>query len=344
MIDYIGNHRTFLVKPRTLFQLDPGDGQISAALKRLSVGEVDLPPGCGVTYELAAVDILKALLRAPRADEALRNYYVDFRERRDTRPTAAEVFHDGYNPRTVRRTYGSWLRFVKAMGDFSAREQAVLDTAGEFFNDLEITPMTKSFKMLTLQAMLNTDTLPGSLTIDALTQEFGRIASRSAALKTDVGTALEDQGQLRRLIETNPIEAWAYGGRSNADCFFAYKDGVFQSRFNIESGCREVFRDMVREVVDWRLAEYLQRLTKTEWQEAVRGMINAPDLDRELAATEGTVRHEVDQGRLTPDRRRQSGEREDLYFSRERIPEIRRLLDLPERHRRDYQEAVLRLR
>ena len=66
------------------------------------------------------------------------------------------------------------------------------------------------------------------------------------------------------------------------------------------------------------------------WQEAIRGMISAPDLDRELAATEGTVRRAVDRGPLMPDHRLQLGEREYLYFSRTRIPEIRLLLDLPE--------------
>lgn len=65
------------------------------------------------------------------------------------------------------------------------------------------------------------------------------------------------------------------------------------------------------------------------WQEAVRGMINAPDLDRSLAATEGTVRRAVDRGSLTPEHRLQLGEREYLYFSRERINEIRSALGLP---------------
>ena len=66
------------------------------------------------------------------------------------------------------------------------------------------------------------------------------------------------------------------------------------------------------------------------WQEAVRGMINAPDLDRELAATEGTVRRAVERGEVEPDHRLQLGEREYLYFSRESIPKIRHLLKLPE--------------
>ncbi|NLF68863.1 MAG: DEAD/DEAH box helicase family protein [Candidatus Anammoximicrobium sp.] len=117
VIDYIGNHRTFLLKPRTLFQLGPGDGAVAAALKLVLAGQVDLPPGCEVTYDTVAVDILKALLRAPSPPEALRSHYVDFRDLQGQRPTAAEVFHEGFNPRAVRKTYGSWLRFVNAMGD-----------------------------------------------------------------------------------------------------------------------------------------------------------------------------------------------------------------------------------
>lgn len=259
VIDYIGNHRTFLLKPRTLFQLGPGDGAISAALKILLAGKTDLPPGCEVTYDSVAVDILKALLRAPNPPEALRSYYVDFREQKGQRPTAAEVFHEGYGPRSVRKTYGSWLRFVKAMGGLSETDQAALAAASGFLDNLEITPMTKSFKMITVQAMLSTDTLPGRVAIDALTDEFGRIARRSAALKTDVGPSLEDQRELRRLIETNPIEAWARGGRANTERFFSYEDGVFRSTFSMEAGLRDAFRDLVREIVDWRLAEYLQR-------------------------------------------------------------------------------------
>jgi hypothetical protein len=51
LIDYIGNQRTFLLKPQTLFQLPPGAGAIDRTLKRVLAGDADLPPGCEVTYE-----------------------------------------------------------------------------------------------------------------------------------------------------------------------------------------------------------------------------------------------------------------------------------------------------
>jgi len=103
--------------------------------------------------------------------------------------------------------------------------------------------MTKTFKMLTVQAMLNTDTLPGRIAIDALTAEVARVAKRSAALRADVGTALNNSADLRRLIETNPIVAWAHGGRANVERFFAYEDGVFRTLFSVEPDLRESFRE-----------------------------------------------------------------------------------------------------
>ena len=63
VIDYIGNHRVFLLKPQTLFSLASGDREVFNLIERLQNGTQELPPGCEVTYELEAIDILKSLLR-----------------------------------------------------------------------------------------------------------------------------------------------------------------------------------------------------------------------------------------------------------------------------------------
>ena len=64
------------------------------------------------------------------------------------------------------------------------------------------------------------------------------------------------------------------------------------------------------------------------WQEAVRDMISAPDLERQLAATEGAVRRIVEQGRIQPDHRLTLGSREYLYFAKPRAEEVRLALGL----------------
>ena len=261
VIDYIGNHRTFLLKPQTLLGLGRSDYELSLALEAIRNGKLDLPVGCEVTYELAAIDILRALIKPPPPDEALRVWYEDFAANHSERPTAAEAFHEGYNPRSARRSYGSWLQFVVAMGGLSEMERRVLDhsQAGELLDILEITPMTKSLKMIVLMTMLNADQLPGKMGIDSLTEGFVRAVRRSAKLKTDVEVDLENTRALRRYLEQNPINAWSGGKGTKQKTFFSYRDGIFQTTFLLEEDLRPAFQVLVREIADWRLAEYLQR-------------------------------------------------------------------------------------
>ena len=257
VIDYIGNHRIFLNKPRTLLGLPPGDQCIDRALNLLFAGEFQLPPGCEVTYELKAVEVLRSLLR--RSPDAERAYYMDFRERHGQRPTASEAYHDGYNPRSVRRAHGSWFQFVEEMGDLSTTERDVLRNHRAFFDQLEITPMTKSFKMLTLLAMLNRDAFPGAMRVEDLADAFAQLAGRSAVFAREIGGQRTDRHELIRLLETNPIDAWT-GGRGTGDhSYFSYEQGVFAFRASVPPGWREPFQALAREIVEWRLAEYLAR-------------------------------------------------------------------------------------
>ncbi|MCB9725547.1 MAG: DUF3427 domain-containing protein [Spirochaetaceae bacterium] len=261
VIDYIGNHRSFLLKVQALFELAPGDQHIRDVLERLQTGEVDLPPGCEVTYELEAVDLLRSLLREPVGGEVVRSYYETFRELHGRRPTASEALHDGYSPRAVARGYGSWLRFVEAMGDLAEASTLLSrdEISGSFVESLESTAMTRSYKMLVLLAMLEEEQFPGRITIGELTSAVERVARRSPALVADVGASIESQDELRRHLEANPIAAWA-GGRGTAGRqYFAYRDDTFESTFDIPAGQVEDFRNLVRELAEFRLAEYLMR-------------------------------------------------------------------------------------
>lgn len=262
VIDYIGNHRTFLLKLQTLWlELQGGSGvsdaQLSYALKRLQAGELDLPAGCEVTYDLIAIDILKALLRTPKKDDALRVYYEDCLAINGRRPTALEAYHDGFNPRSLHKSYGSWVGFVATMGGLSEAENKVFEGNREFLEVLGTTPMTKSYEMLLLQSMLHRDCFPGSIGIEELTQSFGRLARRSAILREDVGQSLQDDSALSGLLEKNPISAWCGGKGSQGNRYFAYHNGILSTQGL--KGDRELLQQLVREMIDWRLAEYLDR-------------------------------------------------------------------------------------
>jgi superfamily II DNA or RNA helicase/HKD family nuclease len=115
VIDYIGNHRVFLTKLRALLDAGPGDRSLALRLEQAVVGQLALPPGCSVTYDLRVVEILRDLLRPKSGMEDLEAQYRDFHLRNGRRPRAAEVAARGFDP--ARNGHGSWFDFVRDMGD-----------------------------------------------------------------------------------------------------------------------------------------------------------------------------------------------------------------------------------
>ncbi len=193
---------------------------------------------------------------------AVETIYRDLRDRMGRRPTAPELYHEGYNPKALRSHFGSWFGFVRRMGDLDEISESLLGSTGDFLAHLEITPMTRSYKMLVLLAMLNLDAFPGSVGIATLTREFRRLAERSAKLREDVGEALTDDDSLRRHLERNPINAWTGGRGTGRQSYLSYEEGVVHAPFDLAGDRRTAFQELVRELADWRLAEYLEPTTR----------------------------------------------------------------------------------
>ena len=270
VIDYIGNHRAFLLKPQALFGLSPGDREVFNLIQRLESGTAELPPGCEVTYELEVKDILRSLLRmSVSAPEILKARYEDFFETFGIRPTALEMFQEGYNPRAVRTGSGSWLGFVNAQGGLSKDELAAFSSLSQFLESLETTEMSKSFKMVVLTAMLNRNELPGSISVGDLVSEVRKLARRDPRIAEDFGNVLDDDQTLEAHLRRNPIEAWI-GGRGTAGTkYFSFDGERFRSEFSISNSSISAAQELIREIVDWRVAEYFARSTPNKDQQFV---------------------------------------------------------------------------
>jgi hypothetical protein len=185
---------------------------------------------------------------------------------------ASQAFHDGYLPRSARVGYGSWLGLVRAEGDLDPDSLAAFEHCNAFLAGLDGTPMTKSYKMLVLLAMLNTDTLPGpGITIDALCDEFARLARRTDALRTELGAALNSRARLRALLDAQPIKAWT-GQRAIPGLVpFHSENRTLSFSVTVPEHARTAFQQLVRELADWRLAEYLRRGEDAEGDRASGG-------------------------------------------------------------------------
>jgi superfamily II DNA or RNA helicase/HKD family nuclease len=260
VIDYIGNHRSFLLKPQTLFNLPGGDREVLNLLERVDAGAAELPPGCEVTYELETKNILRALLRTTgSATDLLTRRYQDFRETIGVRPTAAEMCREGYNPRVMRPAFGSWLGFVRSQNGLSAEESAALDEMQNFLASLETTSMTKSYKMLVLLALLNRGQFPGSLSLTELATEVDALARRDPRVRADLGEAAQSLTTLAKLLTDNPIAAWTDGKGTGGVSYFSYEGSTFSTRVTVRQALTAAGQELVREIVDWRVAEYFNR-------------------------------------------------------------------------------------
>jgi superfamily II DNA or RNA helicase/diadenosine tetraphosphate (Ap4A) HIT family hydrolase len=261
IIDYIGNHKSFLNKVRSVLQIGSGVTELRSAVAQLRVGDFDLPPGCELTYELEAIEILEGLL-PPARTNALHWYYQDYKERIGSRPTASEALHDGYNPRATGAV--SWLEFVDSNEDLEPAQQEVLGRHRDFLAALESTPMTKSYKMVVLLAMLNESQLPGSIDMGRLVEAVRRIVNRSAALQADFGDKRNDATELQTLLKNNPIAAWVDGAGTGQTSYFSFENGYFNALVDEPLATREVLQGLIRELVEWRLADYLRRAIGAE--------------------------------------------------------------------------------
>src|SRR5262249_10883637 len=107
--------------------------------------------------------------------------------------------------------------------------------------------------------MLNADQVPGSLRLSELTQQVVRITEHYPKLAEDVGSALKSQAALAAMLVKNPINAWVAGRGTFGRSYFTYDTEGFSMIMDVAPENREAMQELVRELVDWRLAEYLDR-------------------------------------------------------------------------------------
>lgn len=269
VIDYIGNHRVFLTKVQALLSSVLGIGESRQELREyvlaIERAEAGLPAGCEVTYDLQVIDVLKGLLRPTTSEELLREAYEEFRFQHGRRPTAREMcLSGGLQRETLRRGFGSWFGLVGQMGDLQPSEQQAAQRHAAFLGEIEQSRMERSYKMLVLEAMLEEGVLPGVIQTDVLAARLERIAERSPFLRKELAATMGDGGgSVVAMLKSNPLRAWAGTKRGDGSEFFELDGDRFGTRFGVdggggmEAGDREALPGLARELVEWRLAEYL---------------------------------------------------------------------------------------
>ncbi len=266
VVDFIGNHRSFLMRPRTLLSL--GSGNVPSNQKLLEAvrsGAFELPPGCSVEYELSLVELFEELAKL-RGKSVVEEYCRAYFEDEGVRPSAAQVFAAGYNPGALRSKFGGWFSFLASLGMLTEKEQRVLARHEESLSIFETESITKSYKLVALRAMLRDGTLRDGAPVAAVSASSLDLILADPRLVAD--TRNRELGNLDEIASGTWTRFWREWPLSHltgedstraAQFRFADRDGVewFQLRFTVQPEDAETFDEMVAELVDWRLARYL---------------------------------------------------------------------------------------
>ncbi|MCZ4314062.1 DUF3427 domain-containing protein [Comamonadaceae bacterium G21597-S1] len=260
VMDFIGNHQSFLHKPQALFGVGSTYQALAAFARRVEAKTQTLPAGCYLNYDLAIIEFLKSLdSSGPQKDyEALRDVLGH-------RPTLSEFYRAGSSVQAMRQQTGHWFELVRKMGDLTEAESAVASALQGLLREVETTNLTKSFKMVLLEALLELDGLRQPTPVEQLCQHSRAILDRRQPLLADLSADMQgisgDAPAWQRYWQDNPINAWIGGNRpANAERFFKVSENAFSLVQHVSPEHVPALSAMLQELVDYRLAAYETRL------------------------------------------------------------------------------------
>ncbi|WP_240606269.1 DUF3427 domain-containing protein [Euzebya rosea] len=270
VVDFLGNHRSFLAKPRALLGLGMAETPSAAnILAALEDGDWQLPAGCSVTWELGAVDLLRELATSRQRYEpgsTLVAYVQDHAEEFGERPTAMQALRSGYNPASAKRSHGGWFGLLRNESLLTEQETEAWDRFRSLVAEVEATSMTKSYKMVLLKALLHEGALHDGMDSHELAAASRRIVEADPRLVSDVQSsslpdvsALTDE-QWAVFWRKNPMAAWT-GEFGKGQPAFRLEDDRFLPNFSVPEDLRDAVEAMLAELIEWRLGDYLLRRT-----------------------------------------------------------------------------------
>jgi len=269
VLDFIGNHISFFRKPEALFKIGVTNSARKDFIEQIKNEGLELPPGCFVNYDLKSIDFMQELV-GTKIDQQI-SIYRALKESYGRRPALAEFYRAGGAVDTVRSEHGQWLALVNDEKDLNADEQKCLSTLDYFFKELEITNLTKSFKLVLLEALLELEgfeTPP--MTLDLALKSFD-ILQRRRVLLVDLPENLKNIEKLNddnankwhRYWLSNPVNAWV-GGNKSSKPYFNVVDDKFTFLEDVPKDLYNTFVVLVQEIINYRFLQYEARLASRE--------------------------------------------------------------------------------
>jgi superfamily II DNA or RNA helicase/HKD family nuclease/SOS-response transcriptional repressor LexA len=259
VLDFVGNHHSFLNRPEMLFgsafTSKPTRKQLVALAKN---HEALLPDGCYVNYDLGFIEFLDSLIT-----DKIELNYAKLKQRLKRRPSLTEFWQSGANLSLLRRNYGSWWEFLDEQGDASGAELQVLEMYVQWFRDLTITRLSKSYKLVLLKTLLDQHRITSAVSLQDLAGWAKQWFQEHSEWQADLPVSLQnlsivtDKKWLSHWCK-NPIKFWCTPEPGSEIAWFAQDGMQFYFQQGLEIADLAAFCAMTEEILNWRLQQYAQ--------------------------------------------------------------------------------------
>lgn len=258
VIDFIGNHRSFLNKFYVL-----GISEISDLSEHdgTSLATPKLGQGCFTNIDPEIVDFWQNLTKNLRLSAA--EEFDNLFQHLGHRPRAVEFYRAGHDFSKVNKQHGSWLQLIASKTDELELQQLAKEQIA-FLNTIQTMSMTKCFKAILLEAYLELDGFNTPPSVEALSIKSWHVLARYPLLKgSDLSSkykSLEaNSPQWLKYWLSNPINAFIGGNNKKGTIWFSLADDRLKASFKVEASSAQQFYDFVKELVDLQLAKYSER-------------------------------------------------------------------------------------
>lgn len=266
VLDFIGNHHSFLNKPYALI----GQSTPSGVVKKIK--DPSLPDGCFINYDIEITNFWQQLAKLQRTTAT--EDVVELQEFLGHTPTLTEFYHHFGDTKKVNLKHNGWFDLIaKSEIDPQACLNAqLLSPFYDFLNKgIQITSMTKCFKAVLLQAFVQLNGFKDAPSVNRLAQQSAKILARYPLLKQhDVPNkeqaASADSTLWLSYWLKNPIKAYTSKNKDGSQWFVLIEGTEKTIKANLDISDEQIglLNHAVLEISDYCLAKYTKRIQQKQ--------------------------------------------------------------------------------
>lgn len=253
VIDFIGNHKSFLEKPSALFGFDLNPNNIREFIKQYNENSLNIPKGSRILYDPESLDFMTEL---SRTNQNFVSKYKEYKEDNGERPSASEFYQFIDKLSQVKSQFGSWFDFIQKMDDLNSEQSKAFETNKRFLKELETTRMTKSFKMVVIDILCKNNF--NSMDLDELYKKSFDYLKQTTNLWNELPTQFKTEtltddnySNWKKYWLSNPISALI----KTSSQFFEIKENNIYTNLDRKNNF-DKFLDMCKELIGYRFLSY----------------------------------------------------------------------------------------